>query len=147
MNKIVKILLIFLIVDVVVIGGYFGYRALAGKKETAPSAAYDWIQIDESYHPKDYIEEFIKNDAQEKGSLPVLLKNYGRDTKVLKKFRGKNFAGAGESQLKLQYRDLADWQLIEIKFTAESGRETQRAVLYVQENGQWKVGDKGIISQ
>lgn len=147
MNKLAKILLIFLIVDIVVIGGYFGYKALAGKGEGAPSAAYDWIRIDEYYSPKDYIEEFIKSDAEEKGSLPLLLKNYGRDTKVLKKFRGKNFAGAGESQLKLHYRNLEDWQLIELKFTAESGRESQRAVLYVQENGQWKVGDNGTISQ
>ncbi len=147
MNKLVKILLIFLVVDAVVIGGYFGYKALSGKKEASPSAAYEWILIDESYYPKDFIEEFIKSDAEEKGSLPVFLKNYGRDTKVLKKFRGKNFAGAGESQLKLQYRNLEDWQLIELKFTAESGRESQRAVLYVQEYGQWKVGDNGIISQ
>jgi hypothetical protein len=147
MNKLVKILLIFLIVDVVAIGGYFGYKALAGKGETSPSAAYAWTRIDEYYYPKDYIEEFIKSDAEERGSLPLFLKNYGKDTKVLKKFRGKNFAGAGESQLKLKYRNLEDWQLIELKFNAESGRETQRAVLYIQENGQWKVGDSGTISQ
>ncbi len=147
MNKLVKILLIFLIVDAVVFGGYFGYKALVGKRDASPSASYDWTRIDEYYYPKDYIEGFIKSDAEEKGMLPVFLKNYGRDTKILKKFRGKNFAGAGESQLKLKYRNLDDWQLVELKFTTESGRETQRAILYVQENGEWKVGDNGTISQ
>jgi hypothetical protein len=147
MNKVVKILLIFLLVDIVVIGGYFGFKALSGGGKASPQADYEWTQIDEYYYPKDYIEEFIKKDAEEKGMLPVLLRNYGKDLDVLKRFRGKNFAGPGEAQLKLRYRNLEDWQLVELKFTAETGRESQRAILYVQENGEWKVGDSGVITQ
>jgi len=147
MNKIVKILLIFLVVDIVVIGGYFGFKALSGGEKISPASAYEWTRIDENYYPQDFIEEFIKGDAEEKGMFPVLLKNYGRDLKVLKRFRGKNFAGPGETQLKLRFRNLEDWQLVELKYTTETGQETQRAVLYVQENGDWKVGDNGVITQ
>ncbi len=147
MNKIVKILLIFLVVDIVIIGGYFGFKALSGGERSSPASAYEWTRIDENYYPQDFIEEFIKSDAEEKGMFPVLLKNYGQDLKVLKRFRGKNFAGPGETQLKLRFRSLEDWQLVELKYTAETGQETQRAVLYVQENGDWKVGDNGVITQ
>jgi hypothetical protein len=147
MNKVVKILLIFLAFDIVVIGGYFGFKALSGGGKDSPSSSYEWIRIDENYFPQDYIEEFIKSDAEERGMFPVLLRNYGRDLKMLKKFRGKNFAGPAEAQLKLRFRDLEDWQLIEIKYTGETGRETQRAILYIQEGGDWKVGDNGVITQ
>ncbi len=147
MNKIVKILLIFLIVDAVIIGGYFGFKALSSPRGDRGEGAYEWIRIDEDYFPKDFIEDFIKRDAEERDLLPVFIKNYGRDSKVLKKFRGKNFAGPNETQIRLKYRNLEDWQLIEIKFTAEVGREAQRAVLYVQEGGEWKVGDNGTITQ
>ncbi len=147
MNKVVKILIIFLVADIVVIGGYFGFKALSGGGKDSPASTYEWQRIDENYSPQDYIEEFIKSDAEERGMLPVLLRNYGQDLKVLKRFRGKNFAGPGETQLKLRFRDLEDWQLVEIKYTAENGRETQRAILYVMEGGDWTVGDNGVITQ
>ncbi len=147
MNKFVKILLIFLVVDILVIGGYFGFKALSGGGKSSRQTDYEWTRIDEYYYPEDYIEEFIKKDAEERGMLPVFLRNYGQDLHVLKKFRGKKFAGPGEAQLKLQYRNLEGWQLVELKYTAETGRETQRAILYVQENGEWKVGDNGVITQ
>ena len=147
MNKIVKILLIFLVVDILVIGGYFGFRALSGGGKSSLQSEYEWTRIDETYYPKDFIEEFIKKDAEEREMLPVFLRNYGRALSVLKKFRGKNFAGPGEAQLKLRYRNLEDWQLVELKYSAETGKETQRAILYVQENGEWKVGDNGVITQ
>jgi hypothetical protein len=147
MNRIVKILLIFLIVDAVIIGGYFGFKALRSQGGDSGEDTYEWIRIDEYYYPQDFIEEFIMRDAEERDLLPIFIKNYGRDSKVLKKFRGKNFAGPSETQLRLKYRNLEDWQLVEIKFTAEVGREAQRAVLYVQEGGEWKVGDNGVISQ
>jgi hypothetical protein len=143
MNKVLKILLIFLIVDAVIIAGYFGYKALSS--QGSQSGQYQWIRIDESYYPQDYIEEFIKNDSEQRGLFPVFIKNYGRDKKILRKFNGKNFAGPNEAQIKLQYRFLEDWQLIDLKYAAENEREVQRVILYVQENGTWKVGDTGQI--
>jgi hypothetical protein len=147
MNKVVKILVIFLVIDAVVIGGYFGYKALTTEKSDTVEDSSEWVLVDEYYQPKDYIEGFIKDDAEQRGILPIHIRNYGKDKKALKKFRGKNFARPGETQLKLKYRDMEDWKLVEIKFTGDSGREGQRAVLYVYEDGEWKVGDNGVISQ
>ena len=138
-----KIILIFLIIDVILIGGYFGFKAISNNKSQAQ--AYEWIRIDESYYPQDYIEEFIKNDSAQRGLLPVFIRNYGKDQKTLKRFKGKNFAGPTEAQIKLKYRSLEDWQLIDLKYTAETEREVRRAILYIQENGVWKVGDSGIL--
>jgi len=146
MNKFVKILIIFLVFDAVLIAGYLGYKALTSPKSAAAAESYEWVPIDEYYQPRDYIEGFIKDDAEQKGLLPISIKNYGKDKKILKRFRGKNFAGPGEAQLRLKYRNLEDWKLVELKYTGETGREVQRAVLYVYENGEWKVGDNGVIS-
>lgn len=145
MNKVLKIVLIVIVIDIVALGAYFGYKALS--KGGSAEVEYEWITIDEYYYPQDFIEEFIKNDASEKGMLPVLIRNYERDAKKLRKFRGKNFAGPTETQIKLKYRDLEDWQLIDLKFTNEDGREVQRTILYVQERGEWKVGDSGNLTQ
>lgn len=144
MNKVVKVVLIILIIDIVVIGGYFGFKAISRSK--VQTQDYEWIRIDESYYPQDYIEEFIKNDSVQRGLLPVFIRNYGKDSKILKRFIGKNFAGPTESQIKLKFRNLEDWQLIELKFTAETGRDVRRTVLYIQENGVWKVGDSGNLT-
>ena len=146
MNKVVKILVIFLIIDAVLIAGYWCYKALTSQEAGSDPEAYEWVSMDEYYQPLDYIEGYIKEDAEQKGLLPILIKNYGKDKKILKKFRGKNFAGPGEAQLRLRYRNLEDWKLIELKYTGETGREVQRAVLYVYEDGEWKVGDNGVIS-
>ena len=145
MSKITKIIMIFIIFDLVVIGGYFGYKTLSGGG--SGDSDYEWIQIDAYYTPLDDIEAFIKQDAEERDMLPVKVKNYGKDTKVLRKFRGKNFAGASETQIKLKYREIETWQLVELKYTADTGREAQRAILYVYEHQQWKVGDSGTIAQ
>ena len=145
MNKVTKIILIFLLFDILVIGGYFGYKALSGG--SSGDIGYEWIQIDAYYTPLDDIEAFIKKDAEERDMLPVMVKNYGQDTKVLRQFRGKNFAGPSETQIKLKYRDLETWHLVELKYTADTGRDAQRAILYVYEHQQWKVGDTGTISQ
>ena len=145
MSKVTKIILIFIIFDLVAIGGYLGYKTLSGSG--SGDFDYEWIQIDVYYTPLDDIEAFIKQDAEERDVLPVMVKNYGKDTTVLRKFRGKHFAGPTETQIKLKYRDLETWHLVELKYTADSGREAQRAILYVYEHQQWKVGDSGTIAQ
>ncbi len=147
MSKVIKIIIIIIIIDVVLIGGYFGLKALSSKKSQSDNKEYEWVRVDEYYSPKDYIEEYILKDSQARELLPVFIKNYGRDKKVLKKFRGKNFVSPSVAQVKLQYRSLADWQLIDLKYEDENEREIERTILYVQENGSWKVGDFGILTK
>lgn len=147
MSKTVKIIVIILVVDLVIVGGYLGYKLLSSKSGASSEIVYEWVQIDEYYSPRDYIEEYIKKDSEAQGLLPIFLKNYGRDKKILRKFLGRNFAGPKEAQLKFKYRGMQDWQLIELKYTKEPDREIKRAVLYIQENGEWKVGDSGSITQ
>jgi len=147
MSKAIKIIIIIIIIDVVLIGGYFGLKALSSKKSQSDNKEYEWVRVDEYYSPKDNIEEYILKDSQARELLPVFIKNYGRDKKVLKKFRGKNFVNPSVAQVKLQYRSLADWQLIDLKYEDENEREIERTILYVQENGSWKVGDFGILTK
>lgn len=147
MSKILKIIIIIIIIDLVVLGGYFGFKLLSSKKSQSDTNEYEWVRVDEYYSPKDYIEEYILKDSQAKELLPVFIKNYGRDKKVLNRFRGKNFVSPSEAQMKFQYRSLEDWQLIDLKYTDENEREIKRTILYVQENGSWKVGDFGVLTQ
>lgn len=147
MNKTVKIVLIILVIDLVVVLGYMGYRAMSKSDPESGSTEFEWIQIDENYYPTDYIEEFILNDSRDRGLLPVFIKNYGRNEKVLKKFRGRHFAGPGEAQLRLKFRGMDDWQLIDLRYTDEQEREIKRTILYVKEDGAWKVGDNGSLTQ
>jgi hypothetical protein len=127
MNKAVKFLIYFLIFDIIVIGGYFGFKALKGGGKSRLDD-YQWITIDEAYMPKDAVEEFIKNDAVVRGSLPVYIKNYGHDAKILMFFKG-----------------LDDWMIIDIKYKNEKEQEIQRTVLYIFANKQWTVGDSGTL--
>ena len=72
---------------------------------------------------KDYVESFIKSDSIAKGLLPISIRNYGRDTSILRKFRGKNFAGPTEAQLNMMYKGLEDWKLIDLKYKPKENRE------------------------
>ena len=143
MNKVVKIVLIFIMVDIVIIGGYFGYKAIFS--DGSISQEYDWVRMDAYYSPQDYIEEFIMKDSAAKDLFPVFIKNYQKDKKMLRKFRGKNFAGPNESTLRMKYRDMEDWQLVELKYKEKNEREITRAILYIHEDGVWKVGDSGKL--
>lgn len=143
MNKVVKILLIFIVVDIVIIGGYLGYKAIVSNG--SPTLEYEWVRIDAYYTPQDYIEDFIMKDSAAKDLFPVFIKNYKKDKKMLRKFQGKNFAGPNESTLKMKYRNLEDWQLVELKYKEKNERDFIRAILYVYEAGVWKVGDSGKI--
>lgn len=145
MNKILKVLLIFLAFDILVVAGYFGYKALAPQSGIAAAAEYEWITVDESYEPKNDVERFIKTDAEQKGLLPVSIRNYGRSAAVLKSFQGSNFARPNETVLGMSYPGLEDWMLLDIKYKNENERDIQRTVLYVMIKGQWRVGDSGRL--
>ena len=124
----------------------------ANKKDTSgevkiDSSAYEWVTIDEFYIPEDYVEEFIKNDSAEKGLLPVQIKNYGSNTAVLRKFKGRNFAGPSEAQVKMMYKGLGEWKLIDLKYKNKEKKDIQRTILYVYVNGDWMVGDSGTLTE
>ncbi|MGZ4887242.1 MAG: hypothetical protein ACXVI6_07350 [Candidatus Aminicenantales bacterium] len=144
MNRILKIVIIFLVMDALAAAVYFGVKAL-NTKGPNPQDEYVWMAVDETYQPRNSVEQFIKTDAEQKKMLPVYLKNYGRNAAVLKKFRGTAFAGANEAVLDMAYRGLQDWMLVDLKYKDEKERDIQRTMLYVEIGGQWKVADSGRL--
>jgi len=133
------ILTVTLIVGVAFIAGSGGCR----KGSLADD--YEWTTIDESYTPQNYVEEFIKNDSEQKGIFPVNIRNYGKDVSILRRFRGTNFAKPNEAALNMAFPGLEDWMLIDIKYKNEKDQEILRTVLYVQIEGAWRVGDSGSL--
>ncbi len=111
----------------------------------SPAEQYAWVTVDESYTPRNSVEEFIKTDAAEKGLLPVTIRDYGRSPDVLKKFRGVKFAGATPTILEMTFPGLEDWMLLDLRYQNEKERDVQRTILYVQVEGQWKVADSGRL--
>lgn len=136
----------FLSVGLALVALAAGFLAgLASCKRGARPEDFEWTAIDESYTPKSYVEEFIKNDAEQKGIFPVYIRNYGKDPAVLRLFRGTNFARPTEAALNLAFRGLDDWMLVDLKYRNEKNQEILRAVLYVEVNGSWRVGDSGAL--
>jgi len=117
----------------------------SGCRKGSQADDYQWITIDENYTPQNYVEEFIKNDSEQKGIFPVSIRNYGKDTSILRRFRGTNFARPNEAALNIAFPDLEDWMLIAIKYKNEKDREILRTVLYIQVEGSWRVGDSGSL--
>jgi hypothetical protein len=144
LNKALKVVIIFLAMDALAAGLYFGYKALAGKG-AGPEDEYAWVTVDESFQPRNSVEGFIKTDAVQQGLLPAYIKDYGRNAKVLKKFRGTKLAGANEAVLEMTFPGVQDWMLVDLKYKTDKERDVQRTMLYVQVGGQWKAGDSGKL--
>jgi hypothetical protein len=148
MSKPVKILFVFLVFDLVVLGAYFGIKsAMSSKSGKTPMDAYEWKTMDESYQPADYVEQFIKDDAAAKGIFPVEIRNYGKNAGVLKRFTGKNFARSSVSSLDMAFPGLDDWTLVDVKYKNEKKQEIARTILYVNVKNQWRVGDSGALQK
>jgi len=145
MNKVVKIIIIFVVIDALILLGYFYFRSRSSQKSQPETEEYEWITVDESYNPQDYVEEFIKSDSLSKGLLPVFIRNYGKNKSMLRKFRGSNFAGPTDAQLSMMYKGLADWKLVDLKYKPKENREIIRTILYVNVKGTWSVGDSGKL--
>lgn len=118
----------------------------SGEPGKTRSSDYEWVTIDEYYEPRDVIEEYIKQDALRQGVFPVEIRNFGRDARVLKAFRGSRFAGPNPTVLSMTWPGLEDWMLVEIKYPHEIGRDVERTVLYIKIRGQWTVGDSGNVA-
>ncbi len=142
-----RILFVFVIMVVVLLAGYFIYTSFFLKPTPKYAQEYEWTIMDDYYTPKDLVEDFIKQDAIAKNNLPVNIINYGDDQSVLRKFRGKRFAGPSEAQLRMMFNGLEDWKLVDIQYKTEKDREIRRTVLYVYLNGEWSVGDSGELTK
>jgi hypothetical protein len=74
-----------------------------------------------------------------------MIRDHGQDAKVLRRFKGKQFAQPSPKVLALFFKGLDDWMIVDIRYKAENGLEATRTVLYVLDAGQWKVGDSGLL--
>ncbi len=144
MSRTIRSLLLSVFSLAVVLGGYFLIRSMGGGHAAEEKP---WTVVDEAYVPRGAVEEFIKADAERQGVLPVQIRNYGRDAKVLVRFRGKQFARPTENVLSMFFKSLDDWTVVDIRYKTESEREAQRTILYVFAGGQWKVGDTGTLQK
>lgn len=145
MNKVMKIIVVIIIVDLVVFGGYFAYKLFFNRDSKGTKEIFEWATIDENYYPQDVIEEYIKNESSAQGLLPVSIRNYGRNKDKLKQFKGTKLAGPNEFNIKMVYPDMEDWKLIELKYKDSQDREIHRAILYIYTRGKWIVGDTGSL--
>ncbi len=146
MNKTLRFLIIFLLIDAVLIGGYFLIKALGSRSSKDPAAGVTWTTMDEAYPPATELEQFIKTDAEENGLLPLQFRSFGRSAAVLKRFRGAKLVGANVPVLEMQFRGLEDWAIVELWIKTADGREIRRTVLYVLTSNAWKVGDSGRLA-
>ncbi len=147
MNRTLRTLVLVFVLAAVIVAAYLAVKMLGGRGRHAPADAYEWLTVDEDFVPRNSIEEFIVADADQKGLLPIHLRNYGRNPAVLRKFRGARFVGASESVLQMSFQGLGDWMLADIKHQKEQGRDIQRTILYVEIGGQWQVGDSGRLME
>jgi hypothetical protein len=146
MNK-KRILILYVIMILVLVVGYFIYKSFILAPSPKYAQEFEWTVIDEYYTPKDLVEDFIKKDALARNNLPINIINYGDDQSVLRRFRGKRFAGPTEAQLSMMFSGLEEWKLVDIQYKTEKDQEIQRTVLYVHLNGEWSVGDSGQLAK
>lgn len=146
MSKLVRILLIFLAVDVLAVGVYFLAKGSRSGKGGDPTKGYEWVAMDAYYQPASELEEYIKTSSDEQGFLPLQFRNYGQSSAVLKKFRGAKLVGAGKAVLEMTFKGLEDWAIVDIWIKGEEGREIHRTVLYVLTDNAWKAGDSGRLA-
>jgi hypothetical protein len=140
-------ILVFAIMALVLLVGYFLYTSFFLKAKPKYAQEFEWTVIDEYYTPQDLVEDFIKQDAIARNNLPINIINYGDDQSVLRRFRGKRFAGPSEAQLSMMFSGMEEWKLVEIMYKTEKDQEVKRTVLYIYVNGEWIVGDSGELSK
>jgi hypothetical protein len=144
MSRAVRILVIFLAFDLIVVGAYFGIKALGSGRSADPTEGVDWFTMDPSYQPATELEQIIKTDYEEKELLPLQFRHFGKDGAILRKFRGAKLAGASVSVLEMTFKGLEDWP--SSICSKGTGREIRRTILYILTNNAWKVGDSGRLA-
>lgn len=146
MSKPVRILLIFLAVDILAVGVFFLVKSAGAGKGGDPTKGYAWVTMDAYYQPASELEEHIKTSSDEQGYLPLQFRNYGQNGAILRRFRGAKLVGAGKSVLEMTFPKLEDWAIVDIWIKAEEGREIRRTVLYILADNAWKAGDSGRLA-
>jgi len=139
-------IIVIIALVIILVGGYYLYNVFLNKPSEGADSDYEWTVMDEFYSPRDLVEEYIMNDAEARDIFPVSIINYGDDESVLRRFRGSRFAGPTEAQLKMMFKGLEEWKLVDIKYQDEKEREIKRTVLYVYMDGDWSVGDGGQLA-
>lgn len=145
MSKLARILVIFLLVDILGLGVYFLVKSSRSRSGDDPTKEYEWVTMDAYAQPATELEQFIKTDYDEKGLLPIQYRNYGRNAAILKKFRGSKLVGASVSVLEMSFRGLEDWAVVDIWIRGEDNRDIHRTVLYILNENEWKVADSGRL--
>jgi hypothetical protein len=145
MSKPIRILVIFLLVDILGLGIYFLAKGLKSRSGDDLTKGYDWVTMDAYAQPATELEQFIKTDYDEKGLLPIQYRNYGRNSAILKKFRGSKLVGASVSVLEMTFKGLEDWAIVDIWIRGEDNRDIRRTVLYILTENDWKVADSGRL--
>jgi hypothetical protein len=145
MSKPIRILVIFLLVDILGLGIYFLAKGMKSRSGDDLTKGYDWVTMDAYAQPATELEQFIKTDYDEKGLLPIQYRNYGRNSAILKKFRGSKLVGASVSVLEMTFKGPEDWAVVDIWIRGEDNRDIRRTVLYVLSENKWKVVDSGRL--
>lgn len=145
MSKPVRILVIFLLLDLLGLGVYFLAKGSKPGSGDDPAKGTDWVTMDAYAQPATELEQSIKTTYDGQGLLPIQYRNYGRNAAILKKFRGSKLVGAGVSVLEMTFKSLEDWAVVDIWIRGEDNRDIRRTVLYVLSENEWKVGDSGRL--
>jgi len=145
MSKLARILVIFLLVDVIGLGVYLLVKGSRSTSGADPTDGYEWMTMDAYAQPATELEQFIKTEYEGKGLLPIQYRNYGRSAAVLKRFRGGKLVGASVSVLEMSFRGLEDWAVVDIWVRGEDNRDIRRTVLYILNENEWKVADSGRL--
>lgn len=126
------------------LSGAWACRSRSGRAETeGPS----WKVIDVETEPANDLEELIQADYDEKGLLPLRIRNHGPSPEALRRFRGAKLVGASVSVLEMTFPGTDDWAVVEIWIQGEEGREIRRTILYVLSAGEWRVADSGRLAE
>ncbi len=135
------------VLSIIALAGALALGSLACKSSGTGGGAekFAWVTIDENYQTSDPVEAFIKSDSAARNMLPVSIRNYGNDPDILKRFKGARFAGPNFAVLKLFYKGLQDWKVIDLKYKNDKKRDVERTVLYVEDGGAWTVADSGSL--
>ena len=149
-----NIVLVFGDITVCALALIIGLTACKGK---GGASEYEWVTIDQNYAPKDDVEAFIKNDAEIRDNFPIQIRNYGNDTKILRKFKGTRFAQANKTVLGMFFKGMEDWMIVDLKWKVKDERkkkpeeeprkelEAKRTMLYIFAGGKWTVADSGTL--
>jgi hypothetical protein len=136
-----KVLIFFVIIVGLGIGGYFGYRLIFYHEPEPITYDDGWVKIDQDYKPRHTVEEWAKEFVIKENWLNARMKNYGNDEELLNDWTGGLYAKKHVTQLKSDYKD---WMIVDLKYEGEYGTEHRRLLYLKSKKGQWFFADEGM---